>query len=122
MNKTETENQSLERQPKYFSPETREKLSIAMKRRWARQRKAKEEEARERALAQVEETAEHAIMKLYAAAAELVDIDVLKAAIVNTAPANIICYALAETQVGGTSVQEKLRQVLVNLIAEAINR
>jgi hypothetical protein len=119
MNKTETEKPQLERERKYFSPETREKLSIAMKKRWARQRKA-QAEANLRAVEAAAVPSQSAIMRLYSTAAELVDVEVLRSAIANTANTHTLCFALSEAQNEGTSLQTKLREVLVGLIAEAI--
>jgi hypothetical protein len=109
------ENQETEQhEPRYFSPETRAKLSEAMKRRWALKRE--QEAHQEERVAAGEQ-----LGKLYSAARELVDDEQAKALIVeNISTQQLVAGIKATANMFGTKSTERLTSAFQKLIVEAI--
>jgi hypothetical protein len=102
---------------KEVSPETRARLSAAMKARWARERVQRVERAER--LTAVEE---RSLLSLYRAAYELTgDHDGLKAAIADCCTAETLVQALEAEQSAGTNLQHNIRRVLTAKIQEALS-
>ena len=111
--------QAIERATRQVSEETKAKLSESMKRHW-QQKRATEAAINMTAKAA---TSPATIMRLYAAAEQLVNDDVdmetrLREAIVGTATLDTVCYGLAHATNEGTNLQARLAQVLRDFITE----
>lgn len=115
---------------KYFSPDTRRKLSEAMKERWARHRA---EEAERLAALQATADAEArkkreeerdaklpSITELYAAAAAIKDSDTVREAVLHGIETRHIIAALAAYNGAGTSTQKRIRDALRHIVLDAI--
>lgn len=104
---------------KEFSAETREKLSVAMKRRWARVRAEKEAEA-----ARIEEIAEQGkqrtLSQLVEAALNLgCDHEIVKGSIIDGVSAENLASALDNDHFG-TAQRARIRKALTAQIIEAV--